>query len=681
MKKIKDRLKLFRALIFIIFCAFILLAIERARSIKNYKILYSEQLANVLDVTLKPEPGVKLVGNIYIPEDNSSPIPAVIIQHGMGGRRGNLLSMALSFVKRGFVVATFDLRGHGESTGYCTLGNKESDDILLIMQYLKTNVNGSFAKIIDIGLVGHSLGAQAVILASCKSEINSCVAIAPPSNITRILDKITGATPSMLASKFYFKNPIQDRSFLDNITLINLVKNRSVLHPQPKNLLICAGIDDATINPEEVYSFFQVITGKDQPENNTLYGSFDDGTATQCNFYDNAPHGAQQYTNEVPSITADAIIWTEMALLGNNGSAPRGPVDFNHDLVQENFNQDWNLVRIFYFGSFLCLVLYLSLLSITHLKLKQKPKSLMFRPIIGSLIATPSSPQHHPHNAKKQVKDILINLLVMMLFSIIFGIFGRWLYFPFIQNSFLLSLGIHLIFIFSLPFISFITILSIKGYRGRKKAPSSDKCRNDYQYNQSNLKKFIINKLTKTFQFFLWLTQSENERCLIMGSVIGIVLGIYIPAGLVILSQWAEVEEFFKPIVYWNYYVSGVLLIGIPILFIEIFFSGYLMHDLKSTRKYRPLQKILVKISIQTIFGFLIALIICFFDPLFSGKFNYSGYNFELRYAIIAIISLINAILGLVGAVFRTITCTSIVPAIFSGCFLSWIFLSILPVI
>jgi len=54
---------------------------------------------------------------------------AVIVMHGVGASRADVVSLGYVFLKQGYAVLTPDLRGHGESGGMVTYGIEEEPDV------------------------------------------------------------------------------------------------------------------------------------------------------------------------------------------------------------------------------------------------------------------------------------------------------------------------------------------------------------------------------------------------------------------------------------------------------------------------------------------------------------------------------------------------------------------------
>lgn len=92
---------------------------------------------------------------------DSTPARAVILLHGFGSTRRQVLARAGWFHRQGFAVLLFDARGHGESAATrVSVGWFETSDLEGALAYLRTRGHR------DFGLVGVSQGAATIALAA-----------------------------------------------------------------------------------------------------------------------------------------------------------------------------------------------------------------------------------------------------------------------------------------------------------------------------------------------------------------------------------------------------------------------------------------------------------------------------------------------------------------------------------
>ncbi len=111
---------------------------------------------DVQPLVLRTTDGLELVADAWLtPEPAAS---AVVLVHGFGGRRHDATVVAMAHELRadGHAVITYDMRGHGESEGLCTLGDLERLDVAAAVVAARERAP-------RVVLVGASLGAIAVL--------------------------------------------------------------------------------------------------------------------------------------------------------------------------------------------------------------------------------------------------------------------------------------------------------------------------------------------------------------------------------------------------------------------------------------------------------------------------------------------------------------------------------------
>jgi predicted acyl esterase len=114
------------------------------------------------DVTLTMDDGVHLAATLYEPGAAPPPtgFPAIVMLHGLGGKRQDLDSIAQGFAGD-YVVLSFDARGHGQSGGLVSIdGPREIADTRAVFDWLAVRPE---VDRFHIGAWGLSLGGGAVL--------------------------------------------------------------------------------------------------------------------------------------------------------------------------------------------------------------------------------------------------------------------------------------------------------------------------------------------------------------------------------------------------------------------------------------------------------------------------------------------------------------------------------------
>ena len=122
------------------------------------------------NVVFNSSDGLRLNGWL-IPNDESRSL--VIVCHGHGANRGDVLGAAEFLHRNGYSTFLFDFRAHGESQGdVATLGWLETADLEGAIGYVKGRVDPA-----DIGVIGFSMGgAVAITVAGQTNDIKAVVA-------------------------------------------------------------------------------------------------------------------------------------------------------------------------------------------------------------------------------------------------------------------------------------------------------------------------------------------------------------------------------------------------------------------------------------------------------------------------------------------------------------------------
>lgn len=84
------------------------------------------------------------------------PRARLLLCHGYSANHTQLLGLAQRLCARGYESLLFDMRGHGDRPGPCTVGVKEAEDALMMLQWARQHDG---PRPLPVGLVGLSMGA------------------------------------------------------------------------------------------------------------------------------------------------------------------------------------------------------------------------------------------------------------------------------------------------------------------------------------------------------------------------------------------------------------------------------------------------------------------------------------------------------------------------------------------
>lgn len=107
-------------------------------------------------VWLRTGDGVLLAADVYRPA--GIPRGGVVTVHGFSASRRHpaVVDQVVALARRGLLVVAYDGRGHGTSSGACTLGRSEAYDVAAAVVHLRPQVPA-------VVTVGASMGAVAVL--------------------------------------------------------------------------------------------------------------------------------------------------------------------------------------------------------------------------------------------------------------------------------------------------------------------------------------------------------------------------------------------------------------------------------------------------------------------------------------------------------------------------------------
>jgi len=128
----------------------------------------------ISDLELNTTDGVTLAATI---RRRREPRAAVVVVHGMSASKddGAVVAIADAIHHAGFDVVTFDSRGHGASSGLCTLGSLEDRDVCAAVKIARELSS-------RVIVVGASMGAIAALrYAATDLDVDGVVVVSSPA--------------------------------------------------------------------------------------------------------------------------------------------------------------------------------------------------------------------------------------------------------------------------------------------------------------------------------------------------------------------------------------------------------------------------------------------------------------------------------------------------------------------
>jgi len=136
--------------------------------------------AAVEEISITTQDGVHLAATLSIPDDLTSPAPAVILIHQGGSDRSEWNDLVPRLVDRGWIALAYDVRGHGASDPVDSI-RRLFDDPDLAPRDLDAAVAllEGMEEVDDdrLAVVGASIGGNLACVASARGMVSTAVAI------------------------------------------------------------------------------------------------------------------------------------------------------------------------------------------------------------------------------------------------------------------------------------------------------------------------------------------------------------------------------------------------------------------------------------------------------------------------------------------------------------------------
>lgn len=204
--------------------------------------------------------GIKISGQLYLPQDDHAPYSAVCICHGIPARKPvpddkGYPALAEKICRQGLAVLIFNFRGTGASGGNL--------DIMGWTRDLKAGIDYLFGlPEVDrshLSVLGFSGGAAvSIYVASADSRVSCVVACACPAEFTSITEV---DNPQSIVDHFRSIGAIRDRNFphsvedwLNGFRLVSPLRHIAGIAPRP--LLLVHGNRDETVEVSHAYELY-----------------------------------------------------------------------------------------------------------------------------------------------------------------------------------------------------------------------------------------------------------------------------------------------------------------------------------------------------------------------------------------------------------------------------------------
>lgn len=186
------------------------------------------------------------------------PFPTVLVNHGGGGMESVYEEMCLYLAEKGYIATAMTFRGFPGSQGNQEYGKGEIEDILNLVDFLKSPSSPVVPG--EIGMFGYSRGALNALLACQRSSDFRAVAVwsAPVEMIRHthrntFIQDIIGGSPEEFPEEYYLRSPL---NFVERISC---------------PLLIIHGEEDIVIPVEHAYLLAAELKRHNKPFRFRIY--------------------------------------------------------------------------------------------------------------------------------------------------------------------------------------------------------------------------------------------------------------------------------------------------------------------------------------------------------------------------------------------------------------------------
>src|SRR5215212_2429663 len=223
-----------------------------------------QDLGDTLDVGISARPekvefpgldGHKLEGwFIPGPDASEAPWPVVLLAHGYGGYKEQMVGYAGIVHAGGFATMMFDMPGSGLRRGQpVTLGFRERWDLIAAARYLRRRDDVDKER---IGVLGVSMGAATARLAAADEP--SIKAIVSDSAYADLAEMVKPGVRAFLGLPSFPFAPLIARyaEVMIGAKASDIVPSRAAAALGDRPVLVIHGLDDTLVSPDSAYKIF-----------------------------------------------------------------------------------------------------------------------------------------------------------------------------------------------------------------------------------------------------------------------------------------------------------------------------------------------------------------------------------------------------------------------------------------
>lgn len=191
----------------------------------------------------------------FIPAEKGGDAPTLIMCHGWGDNKGELLKKTHFLSPAGFNLLYFDFRSHGDSQGeFTTIGCLEVVDFHAAIRYLRENKPGLLAR---LGVFGLSMGAAvSTMAAGDHAEVRAVALESPFTDYRQVIKQWAWINCSVPYFPLVMLTLLMLRFRVGRSEVDTFSPNRFVARLAPRPLLIISGSQDRLMPEKDVRALF-----------------------------------------------------------------------------------------------------------------------------------------------------------------------------------------------------------------------------------------------------------------------------------------------------------------------------------------------------------------------------------------------------------------------------------------